>query len=147
MENQIKIEQQRTAEVSATAVDVIYQIASNPHRQRVLTSGCEAHGVAFAAFLLLPDTRHLDPDNLLDRFYASYCVKGHSRKEATAQLLEHSGWERALRALYDEIEADGVLRWDDRRLREFLEHRYAYIETFEGCYIFDLHALKVKVEE
>lgn len=147
MEYQVQIERQRTAEVSATAVDVISQIASNLQRQQALTTGCEAHGVAFAAFLLVPEVGRLDAENLHDTFTAAYCVKGESRNEATEQLLEHLGLERALRRLNDELDLDGFLRWDEQALREVLDEGYAFVQTFEGCYVFDLSKVYAALDD
>ncbi|MGO2140782.1 MAG: hypothetical protein ACTH30_10230 [Leucobacter sp.] len=146
MDYQVNVERQRTAEATATAVAAIAALAGNPSRQQVLTTGCEAHGTAFAAFLLIPEVRRLAPEILHSTFTESSCVKGQSRKEATEQLLELMGWEGALRALYDDLEVDGILHWDDPALREVLDEGYAFIQTFDGCIVFDLAPLRAALE-
>lgn len=146
MDYQVERERQRTAEATATAVAAIACFAGNPKRHEVLTTGYEAHGIPFAAFLFIPEVTQLDVAKLTEVFAASFCVRGQDRKAATEELLDLIGWEGALRALYDDLKVDGILRWDDQALREVLDEGYAFIQTFDGCMVFDLAPIRAELE-
>lgn len=146
MNYQVQVERQRNAEATATAVAAIACFAGNPKRHEVLTTAYEEHGIPFAAFLLIPEVRQLDVAKLAEAFAASFCVQGQDRKAATEELLSLIGWEGALRALYDDLEVDGILRWDNEALREVLDEGYAFIQTFDGCMVFDLAPIRAALE-
>lgn len=146
MDYQVQVEQQRTAVATATAVAAIACFAGNPKRHEALTVGYEEHGIPFAAFLFIPEVRQLDLAKLDEVFAASFCTQGQDRKAVTEELLQLIGWEGALRALYDDLQVDGILQWDDKALREVLDEGYAFIQTFGGCIVFDLAPIRAALE-
>lgn len=146
MDYQVQVERQRTAEATATAVAAIACFAGNPKRHEVLTKGYEAHGIPFAAFLLIPEVRQIEVEQLAEVFAVSSCANGQDRKAATEELLALIGWEGALRALYDDLQVDGILQWDDKALREVLDEGYAFIQTFGGCMVFDRAPIRAALE-
>ena len=146
MDYQVQVERQRTAEATATAVAAIACFAGDPKRHEAIKDAYEAHGIPFAAFLLIPEVRQIEITKLREVFAASYCADGQDRKTATEELLSLIGWEGALRALYTDLEVDGVLRWDDEALRGVLDEGYAFIQTFGGCLVFDLAPIGAALE-
>lgn len=146
MNYQVQVERQRTAEATATAVAAIASFAGNAKRHEEFGASFDEHGIPFAAFLLIPEVRQLRVAKLNEVFAKSFCIQGQDRKAATEELLSLIGWEGALRALYDDLKVDGILRWDNEVLREVLDEGYAFIQTFDGCMVFDLAPIRAAIE-
>lgn len=145
MNNQNQLGQQ-LAFGTRNAVAMIERIITIPNMAEEIKKGFDDNGDAFLAFLLVPGVTSVLPDKLLTVFSASYCAEGYTSGAAIDELLDHLGWTKDLSRLHDKIGTSDLLVWDKPKLREVLEGDYAFIETYQACYVFDRRQILWEIE-
>lgn len=146
MNNQLEHERENTARISIAAVEVLQLFVQDPGWAEAYARITDRYKDAFMAFLLIPGLARMSAENLVTTFELAHCVKGKNREEATRRLLLHLGWTQALDALGAEHNIDGLLDWDEERLRQVLELRYAFVHVKHCVHVFDLDVIRDQQE-
>lgn len=145
MNNQNQLEQQLVFG-TRNAVAMMARIITIPEMADVLKKGYDDHSDAFLAFLLVPGVTSLLPGKILTVFSDSYCAKGETAGTAVNELLGCLDWTKDLSQLHNKIGASDLRTWDWPQLREVLEEDYAFIETYQACYVFDRSQIRREFE-
>lgn len=104
--------------------------------------GRHNYGHAFTAFLLMPEILTQVPEQLVSLFDRAFVLENQkSEAHAREALLERSGWEKIRSFVHRDPRFKDLLRWDENELRAAFEKRYAFINTYEGCFVFRRDAL------
>lgn len=146
MKDQLKYERENTARISIAAVEVLQLFVQDPGWAKAYARITDRYKDAFMAFLLIPVLQRTSAENLVTTFELARCVNGKNREEATRRLLLHLGWTQALEALGAEHNIDGLLDWDEERLRRVLELRYAFVHVKNRVHVFDLDVTRDQQE-
>lgn len=145
MNKQNQLEQQLVFG-TRNAVAMMARIITIPKMAEAIKKGFDDHGDAFLAFLLVPGVTSVLPEKILTVFSAAHCAEGYTSGAAINELLGHLGWTKDLSRLHDKIGASELLDWDKPQLREVLEEDYAFIETYQACYVFDRSQILREIE-
>lgn len=138
MTNQInELTQMRVDDATSIATDLLEKIATSKEWRDVLRRGRDQYGSLFAAFLLVPFIRDRTPDQLVSLCGRTFAAEGRDEDDAREMLLDLNGWNDKRVAANRQIGFEGVLTWDETRLQEALDARYWFVQTYDGCFVFD----------
>lgn len=128
-------------------VTALAKIAESPERQRRITHGYEAHGIAFLAFLLVPGVNDIPAEELTELFVEMHCYIGETEIEALEAMVEKQNWDHALAGFLAETGLDlEALRFDYECLRESFSDQYEFVAIEQKCHVFELAPLNERLK-
>lgn len=133
--------QMRVDDVTSRAAQLLEKIAVTEEWGEVLVDGCQEHGNAFTAFLPAPFVTMHRPGQLLELNDRAFVLQGRNEEDEVETLVLRNGWEEIRATANRNLGVDELLTWGDDDLRLVPSDRYAFIRTYDGCFVFDRKVL------
>lgn len=130
---------------SATAIDCLTVIGSDPALCEALQAGVSKYGASFAAYLLGTDAYQLPPSKLLSTFATAEVGSYDTEDEALEAVVRRLGWLQVIEQL-QETDGNGkaidFLTWKADELRDHLSGEFAFVQLLSQWAVFDLVAAR-----